>query len=332
MHQIRQFKCDFQEVTIIINNNMLQVKVHKKADPKQSLIIEKVCIVECPVCMFNSSKPLFTDKSEHLILSCDKCRHEYLAFKPRPDHVSHIYSDDYFKGDKDGYPDYIQLEPLLIERGSYYSKIIRRFMEPGSMLDIGCGSGFIMKGFKDNGWEVKGVEPNLNMVKYGVEKFNLDISRSSFESYHDQNVFDLITMIQVIGHFYDVRSCIKTASRLLKTNGLLLIETWNKDSLIAKIMGYAWHEYSPPSVVNWFTPSSLKMLARQYKFKCIKSKRTLKRIQMRHAKSLLSRKSKKSFLIEIVEKMANLIPDETELIYPGDDLFYIIFKKSDDLT
>ena len=133
-----------------------------------------------------------------------------------------------------------------------------------------------MKGLKDNGWNVKGVEPNVNIAKYGIEKFNFDISSISFDLYDSKNKFDLITMIQVIAHFYDVRICLENASRLLKPNGLLLIETWNKDSLIAKIMGKAWHEYSPPSVLNWFTPSSLKILAEQLKLKHLISKRTLK--------------------------------------------------------
>lgn len=49
---------------------------------------------------------------------------------------------------------------------------------------------------------------------------------------------------------------------------------------------------------------------------------------MKHAKSLLSNISEKSFIIRIIEKIAKLFPDETELIYPADDLFYIVFRKT----
>lgn len=201
--------------------------------------------MKCPVCFFNYSKPFIRDERGYLIVSCDNCEHVYLDFEPLPDHVLSVYSDDYFNGRKDGYPDYIQLESLLVRRGHYYSNIIGQFTNPGSMIDVGCASGFIMKGFKDNGWEVKGIEPNINMAKYGRSKFDFDISETVFELYQGQNTFDLITMIQVIAHFYDVRRCLKKAYRLLKPNGLLLIETWNKDSFTAKIMGNAWHEYSP---------------------------------------------------------------------------------------
>ena len=284
--------------------------------------------MKCPVCNFNYSRPFIKDERGYLIVSCNNCKHVYLDFEPLPDHVSSVYSDDYFKGREDGYPDYIQLEPLLIRRGHYYSKIIGQFTGPGNMLDVGCGSGFIMKGFKDDGWEVKGIEPNINMAKYAKDKFDFDISETAFEQYQDQRTFDLITMIQVFAHFYDVRKCLKKASQFLKPNGLLLIETWNKNSLTAKVMGDAWHEYSPPSVTNWFTPPSLNMLVEQYNFKNLISKRTFKKIQLKHAKSLLSSKSEKSFIIRIIAKIVKFFPNETELIYPADDLFYMVFRKT----
>ena len=107
-----------------------------------------------------------------------------------------------------------------------------------------------------------------------------------------------------------------------------VIETWDKDSLTAKIMGKAWHEYSPPSVTNWFTPSTLKMLMVQQGLKHLKHRRRLKKISIRHAKSLLAYKSRQSTLTRIIEKVVKIFPDEIEVIYPGNDLFWMIFKKS----
>jgi len=284
--------------------------------------------MECPICAHTNSKLFIEVDNKYCIVSCENCEHSYLHFQPLSNHASLIYSDDYFKGREDGYPDYIALEPLLFKRGKYYSNIIEKFAEPGYLLDVGSGVGFIMKGFKDNGWEVKGVEPNIKMAKYGRDKFDLDISTEAFEIYSDYSKFDLITMIQVIAHCYEVRKCMENASRLLKSKGLLLIETWNNKSFTAKIMSKAWHEYSPPSVTNWFNPSSLSLLAEQFGLTCLMSKRTFKKIQLGHAKSLLSSKSDNSFILRTIEKSLKLFPDETELIYPGDDLFFSVFRKN----
>ena len=50
-----------------------------------------------------------------------------------------------------------------------------KFERPGRMLDIGCGAGWFIFQMKRQGWDVKGVEPNVNAAKFGRSKKNLDI-------------------------------------------------------------------------------------------------------------------------------------------------------------
>jgi 2-polyprenyl-3-methyl-5-hydroxy-6-metoxy-1,4-benzoquinol methylase len=283
--------------------------------------------MNCPVCKSEDFRRFTAVEDEYLLLSCGSCDHVYLDYTPLPDHVATIYSDDYFEGGKAGYPDYIQEESLHIKGAQFYSNVISELAAPGHMLDIGCAAGFLLKAFQDRGWKVQGVEPNLKMARYGRDRFGFDVTATSFESYISKNEYDLITMIQVIAHFYDVRKCIEKTTHLLKRNGLLLIETWDKDSLTAKIMGKEWHEYSPPSVTNWFTPSTLKMLMAQHGLKHLKYHRRLKKISIRHAKSLLSYKSGQSTITRILEKIVKIFPDEIDVIYPANDLFWMIFKK-----
>ena len=59
------------------------------------------------------------------------------------------------------------------------------------------------------------------------------------------------------------------------------------------------------------------------------TKRTFKKIQIGHAKTLLSIKSDDSFILRVIEKILKSFSDEIELIYPGDDLFYSIFRKAE---
>jgi hypothetical protein len=92
-------------------------------------------------------------------------------------------------------------------------------------------------------------------------------------------------------------------------------------------MGKAWHEYSPPSVMNWFTPSTLKMLMAQQGLKCLKYRRRLKKLNIKHAKSLLAHKSGQSTLTRILKTAVEIFPDGIEVIYPADDLLWMIFKK-----
>src|ERR1041384_3040675 len=121
------------------------------------------------------------------------------------------------------------------------------------MLDVGAAAGFILKGFIDEGWHGTGLEPNERMAAYGRQHLELDLRCGPLENFDEKTgeksdeKFDLVSMIQVAAHFYQPRKAFENAARLLAPNGHLLIETWNRGSFSARVLGRHWHEYSPPS-------------------------------------------------------------------------------------
>ena len=84
------------------------------------------------------------------------------------------------------------------------------------------------------------------MASHGRNKFKLDIKTGSIETFETSERFDLINLIQVIGHVYDVDKALQNVAHLLKQQGLVLVESSNLNSAVARILGKRWHEYSPP--------------------------------------------------------------------------------------
>jgi hypothetical protein len=117
-------------------------------------------------------------------------------------------------------------------------------------------------------------------------------------------------------------------AKILKSGGLLLIETWNRRSLTARLMGQNWHEYSPPSVLHWFDPESVNCLANPFGLSEIARGRPAKKILTSHAKSLLKHTMSSSVVGRIGLPLLGLIPDGWALPYPAEDLFYIVLRKS----
>jgi len=139
----------------------------------------------------------------------------------------------------------------------------------GKLLDVGAAAGFILQGFTDAGWRGIGLEPNVEMARFGRDKFNLDVRCGSLESFETGERFDLISMIQVVAHFYNPRAAFEKAADLLNENGFLLVETWNRASLSARLFGANWHEYSPPSVLQWFSETGLTQFLKEFSFEKI---------------------------------------------------------------
>lgn len=270
---------------------------------------------------------LFT-KKQYKIFECLKCRHCFAEVKDLENHVTQVYSDEYFFEGKAGYPNYLDQKDLLYDYGKRYAKIISKYKKPGKVLDTGCAAGFILKGFEDFGWKGFGIEPNKTMVSYGRNELNLNISNGSLETYESQEKFDLITMIQVIGHFYDLDKAMLKLCNLLKEDGIVLVESWNMKSGIAKLMGRNWHEYSPPSVMQWFSDETLTCLFEHYGFKLITKGYPHKKININHALSLIEEKSFNFFFKKNLFGFLNKLFGKYNINYPLLDLKWYVFAKN----
>ena len=276
----------------------------------------------------NEEKLLLFEKNGYSIQECKKCKHRFLDISNVESHVESVYSDDYFTGGKNtGYPNYLEQKDILLNYGRKYAKIISKHTKPGKVLDAGCAAGFILKGFEQSGWNCYGVEPNDTMANYGRKKLNLAISTGSFEPFTTKQTFDLINMIQVIGHFYDVDKAMRNVNRLLNKDGLVLVESWDMQSRLARLLGKKWPEYSPPSVVNWFSTETLQQLFGYYGFELIDRGLPSKRINMRHALSLVKEKTPDfKFKRRLIKSLDKTIGNFT-IVYPPLDLKWYIFKK-----
>ncbi|MGQ9888939.1 MAG: class I SAM-dependent methyltransferase [Aggregatilineales bacterium] len=247
--------------------------------------------------------------------------------EPGAEHAQRVYDDSYFLGGGAGYPDYLGEAKLLIKHSERYGRLLSRYMQAGRVLDVGAAAGFIVKGLHNTGWVGMGIEPNARMADYGRSVLGVNGQTSTLEQLSADERFDLVSMIQVVAHFYDIRQAFKQAAAVTKPGGCWLIETWNKDSFVARALGPNWHEYSPPSVLHWFAPVTLKALAAQYGFAEIARGEPSKWLNGAHVKSLLAYKMTGSALQRPANALLRLLPDELPLPYPTFDLFWALYRK-----
>lgn len=274
--------------------------------------------MNCPLCK-SESKFAFEAKG-FALRDCLKCGHRFAEISADEQHVLSIYDDSYFNGGGAGYTDYFAEGEMLKKRGQMYAKKVKKFAQAGIILDVGAAAGFILQGFTDESWNGIGLEPNASMSRFGRENLNLDIRQGSLETFKTDEKFDLISMIQVVAHFYEPRTAFQTAADLLKDDGLLLIETWNRESFSARIFGKTWHEYSPPSVLQWFSLNGLTKFLRGFGFEKLAHGRPSKKISGEHAKSLLKYRLGDNPLLK-------LIPSKINFPYPSEDLFWALYQK-----
>ncbi len=173
-------------------------------------------MILCPVCKVKSY--LIWRERQYRVYRCKNCKVAFLY--PLPEDTSFIYNDAYFKNW------YIKYHS---ERKNYIKKlfsIIERDIElKGKLLDVGCGTGILLEVAKEKGCEVYGQDISPFAVTHCRNK-GFDVYDKPLPELNlPENSFDIITMFDVIAHFKDPVSYIKTVAKILKQGGYLIIKT-----------------------------------------------------------------------------------------------------------
>jgi 2-polyprenyl-3-methyl-5-hydroxy-6-metoxy-1,4-benzoquinol methylase len=129
-------------------------------------------------------------------------------------------------------------------------------------VDVGCAGGFFLSVLREAGWLVAGVVLSPQIASHARARFGiveLHVGTLDTAPHTDQS-FDLITMWDVVEHVPDPVALLAHARRLLKPNGVLLLETQNVDSRFAKLLGKRWQHYKHQEHLYHFNPATVQRL------------------------------------------------------------------------
>jgi len=131
------------------------------------------------------------------------------------------------------------------------------------ILEIGCGTGFLLKKLKENGAKVIGIDPLESPKRYS-EEYNVEIIKDFFPSDKlDGLKFDIIINHLVLEHINDLGDFLFGCKKLLKNdNSLLISGTVNSEVYLEHgDLSLLFHEH-----LNYFTKNTLFKTLEFYNF------------------------------------------------------------------
>lgn len=158
------------------------------------------------------------------------------------------------------------LQPLA-RANANRSIVFLRVQPGGHVLEIGCGSGWMLRRLKDAGWKATGIDFDPAAVDAARSLGLEDISVNSLEkcAYKDAS-FDAVIMSDVIEHLYDPAGTVRECARILKPGGTLVVLTPNSSSLGHRVFKRSWIHIHPPEHLHLFRPQLLREMARRAGF------------------------------------------------------------------
>ncbi|OGY18569.1 MAG: hypothetical protein A2900_03085 [Candidatus Chisholmbacteria bacterium RIFCSPLOWO2_01_FULL_50_28] len=226
----------------------------------------------CYLCHQNFLTKAF-DKLGWPILRCGNCGLYTLEFKGSyQKFIREYYNKGFFTGSpkRAGYYNYEGdwLAEELNMRS--YVKGIRQFKKEGKVLDVGCATGIFMVEAQKEGFDVYGVDVSDYAIGIARRRFSDRVTMSSIErATFEKNAFDIVTLFDVIEHLNDPRKVLKKLHTIIRKDGLLVLNTGDTGSFLAKIQGKRWHFFIPPQHFFYFSQKNLSQLLTQCGFRVL---------------------------------------------------------------
>lgn len=239
----------------------------------------------CIIC--NSHQEFAFKKHGYTLLRCPQCG-LYRTILPGSyrQFLKTYYAKSYFTGSrtKAGYADYLDDAPVIRRNAHNYLKLILQHKPSGRrLLDVGCATGIFMLQAQDQGFAVSGLDASAYAISQAKKIFPHQVKLGTLTAVKfPPRSFDLITLFDVFEHLHDPQKGLARCRHLLRSGGLLVINTGNTNSFLAKIEGPKWHFFIPPQHLYFYSDSNLKQLLKLHGFKILGIYTTGKHISLRY--------------------------------------------------
>lgn len=284
----------------------------------------------CPICRSRMLTGLADWHQE-----CPKCLYENADLRPAiNENSAHENIDENFR--ESG------LRSLRIENFHSLLRAIKRSgKSSGRLLDVGCAHGWFLEVAKENGFNVLGIEPDVNVFNATIQR-GLPARQGFFpEVLPRKEQFDVVAFNDVFEHIPDLNRLLAGCRDHLKPNGVLVLNlpsskgVFYKCSRVLSKIGLSsfferlWQKDLPSPHLHYFNPKNLNELLINNGFEPIASGR-LSALCLKGLFTRISYTGTHMLFVRLMVYMVVVLALPVLSIVPS-DIMYVIARKNDEV-
>ena len=230
-------------------------------------------VIDCNLCGSSDASVVFEAgvAQASRVVKCNRCGLMYASPRaklPDQDEIKD-YDPEEAKRAHEWNPDRYEKEEFQVRDYEDTRAYLRKtYPKRGRLLEIGCSMGFLLAKFREDGWDVEGIEPNRGYCEFMREYHGIRASPTILEDDdRPANTFDVVVMIHVIEHVPNPLGTLEEIYRVLKPGGTLVLETPRYDSLMFKLLRHRERSVSCDGHIYFFTTDSLSAMCRKAGFR-----------------------------------------------------------------
>ena len=233
--------------------------------------------IHCPTCGPDADRAAYSRRSGYDLSRCRSCGLVFLDCVDRQvageffsDASGRVNSPDASQApDTPDAPDAIEywsfptlydryqniFEGFFTERWSRLSGVHKNIR---SLLDVGCGYGFLLHHVQQEVASVAGIEIDSAAAEYARKRFGLTISETPIESFDPVEPLDCMVMCDVLEHLQAPDAVLRKCRDMLAPGGILFLQVPNHVGFRLP-RGHSW---GLPHHIWQFNPKSLRRLVK----------------------------------------------------------------------
>jgi len=216
----------------------------------------------CPICQERRYSVQYPFEP-YRVVRCGSCGISYLSPRLKEEAIQRFYaSETYYGGSEIGYSqtNYRDQERTLrLTFRLLMRNLAKRHLTGGSLLEIGCGFGYLLDEAKDY-FSFRAGTDFSEQALLEARKFCDTLFRGGVESVPLEERYDCIIANQVIEHVYAPREFLASLLRLVKPGGAIVVATPNMNSPLRYLLGRKWPSFKIPEHVIYFDSKRLAEL------------------------------------------------------------------------
>lgn len=220
------------------------------------------------------NKPISTNTS---VVLNDYGYHE-LAEKPSQSELNDYYRNKYYQDSRGSYENTYSDDEIRYFNNKLMQKelVLKQLLNKDTagkpcLLDIGCGEGWTLEYFRNQGWQVKGIDFSQHGLhthnKHLADKIEIGDIYEKLEAFiASGQLYELVVLDNVLEHVLDPALLLRMIKQVVKPQGVLLIEVPNDFSRVqsylleeAKIDRAFW--IAIPDHISYFNKAALQNLS-----------------------------------------------------------------------
>lgn len=238
--------------------------------------------IKCALCDGENFRVLYripdinysTSSEKFTYVECENCGLVFQNPQLEPEELSKYYPENYscYQVNSSG-SNNSKINSWLTQIG--FNKrwnFVLSEVTKGKLLDIGCATGnFLYHQINNKSWELIGLEVNKSAIKIARSR-GLNVLEGSIDIHtFEKNVFDVVTLWDVLEHLNDPKKALSDISCILKPEGLIILRIPRLDSWDYQVFRQNWHGFESPRHLYLFTKATISNFLHETGFTQLKA-------------------------------------------------------------